>query len=271
MVKLLGVVALAYLALAMFAWLTADRQIFFPPRPSYSLDGIGAVLVPAGDGARIATVHLPNPDAELTILFSHGNAEDLGHALGFMEELRRNGYSVIGYDYRGYGASTGGRPTAGASYRDIDAVYRYATGELGVAPERIVLFGRSVGSGPSTHLAARERVGGLILENAFTSAFVVVTRVPLLPFDRFPNLRNMRKVDCPVLVIHAVRDEIIPPSHGKRLYDAATGPKRHLWIEGARHNDTADVGGDAYWRAIRELGSLVLENRRNAAPAVEIR
>ena len=253
-VLILGV--LFYASLAAFAWLTADRQIFFPPPPSYTLASIGAKLVPTNDGADIATVYLPNPDAELTILFSHGNAEDVGHALTYLEMLRDTGYSVIGYDYRGYGRSTGERATAEGTYRDIEAVFRYATEDLGIPASRIVLFGRSVGAGPSTHLAAREEVGGLILENAFTSAFVVVTRVTLLPFDLFPNLKNIRQVECPVLIIHAVRDQIIPIAHGRRLYEAAPGPKRHLWVEGAGHNDVAIVGGESYWAAIREFGEV---------------
>jgi abhydrolase domain-containing protein 17 len=258
-VLILGV--LFYASLAAFAWLTADRQIFFPPPPSYTLASLGATLVPAEDGAEIATVYLPNPEAELTILFSHGNAEDVGHALTYLEMLRDTGYSVIGYDYRGYGRSTGGRPSAEGTYRDIEAVYRHATEDLGIPPSKIVLFGRSVGAGPATHLATREEVGGLILENAFTSAFVVVTRVTLLPFDLYPNLKNIRRVESPVLIIHAVRDEIIPIAHGRRLYEAAAGPKRHLWVEGARHNDVALVGGEEYWGAIRDFAEVAVREQ----------
>ena len=258
MIKSVLILALvSYAVLAVYAWVTADRQIFFPPPPSYTLSSIDATLVPTRDGAEIATLHLPNPGADLTIIFSHGNAEDLGHALPFLEALRETGYSVIGYDYRGYGASRGGRPTAAGTYRDIEAVYRYATEELRIPAASIVLFGRSVGSGPTTHLAARHEVGGMIVENAFTSAFVVVTRVPLLPFDRYPNLENIRRATCPVLIIHAMNDEIIPLAHGRRLYDAAPEPKRHLWVEGAHHNDVVLAGGETYWRAIREFGSLV--------------
>lgn len=258
MIKTLLIVAVfAYAALAAFAWFTADRQIFFPPPPSYTLSSIGATRVGTADGAEIAVVHLPHRDAQITILYSHGNAEDLGHALPFLEELRRRGFAVIGYDYRGYGMSSGGPPTAAGSYHDIEAVYEYATGALGIAPDRLVLFGRSVGSGPATWLASKRPVGGLILENAFTSAFVVVTRVTLLPFDRYPNLTLIPKVEAPVLVIHAVEDEVIPLHHGRSLYEAAQEPKRHLWVERARHNDTPHVGGEVYWRALHDFVQLV--------------
>lgn len=267
MIKMVVIVAiLSWVALAAFAFFTADRQIFFPPPSSYTVSSLGAVLVPTEDGAEIATVHLPNPDAGLTLIFSHGNAEDLGHALPFLEAVRETGYSVIGYDYRGYGASTAGPPTAEGAYRDIEAVYRYATEDLEIPPGQIVLFGRSVGSGPATHLAAEKRVGGLILENAFTSAFVVVTRVTLLPFDRFPNLKNIRRVDCPVLIIHAMRDEVIPPAHGRALYAAAPEPKRHLWVEGARHNDVMMVAGESYWNALESFQSLVTQKPSTGTP-----
>lgn len=267
MIKTLLILAVvSYGALAAYAWLTADRQIFFPPPPSYTLSSIGAKRIPTGDGGGIAVVHLPNQEADLTILFSHGNAEDLGHALPFMESLRRSGFSVVGYDYRGYGASGGGPPTVGKTYEDIAAAYRYAVESLRIPPSRIIVLGRSVGSGPSTHLAATSAVGGLVVESGFTSAFVVLTRVPLLPFDRYPNLANIRRVECPVLIIHGTHDEIISIAHGRSLYAAAPEPKRYLWVEGAHHNDLALVAGGAYGAALRELGALVLASASDAGP-----
>jgi fermentation-respiration switch protein FrsA (DUF1100 family) len=107
-----------------------------------------------------------------------------------------------------------------------------------------------VGSGPATELAARVPVGGLVLESAFVSTFRVLTKVPLLPFDRFPNLRHLRQVRCPVLVIHGTEDEVIPVSHGRRLYAIAAEPKESLWVEGAHHNDVPLVGGTRYWAAL---------------------
>lgn len=217
----------------------------------------------AEDGARIATLHLPNPNATFTILFSHGNAEDLGHLAPLLEQLRRAGFSVLAYDYRGYGQSTGGPPSAAGAYRDVRAVYRYAVERLGVEPARLILLGRSVGSGPAAELAAREPVGGLVLESAFTSTFRVVTGLPLLPFDRFPNLRHVQRARCPVLVIHGTEDDVIPASHGRRLYDAAPEPKRLHLVEGAGHNDLVLVAGEEYWRVLRSFAELV----RARAPA----
>jgi abhydrolase domain-containing protein 17 len=120
-----------------------------------------------------------------------------------------------------------------------------------------VVHGRSVGAGPALELAARRTVGGVIVESSFVSAFRVLTRIPLLPFDRFPNLRNMREVRAPVLVIHGVRDEVIPVSHGRRLFAAAPEPKLELWVEAAGHNDLVHTAGAAYWQALREMARVV--------------
>lgn len=250
----LVVLVLAYLGVAALAWLLADRLIFLPPRSSYAPGQLPIVHVPTEDGARIATLYLRNDSAAYTLLFSHGNAEDLGHAAPFLAQLRdRVGVSVVGYDYRGYGLSAGGPPTAQGADRDAEAVYRHLTRELGVEPGRLIVHGRSVGTGPALALAAREEVAAVVIESGFTSAFRVMTRVPLLPFDRFPNLRHVRDLRAPVLVIHGEGDEVISISHGRRLFAAAPPPKQSLWVEGAGHNDLAAVAGEEYWRALREL------------------
>jgi fermentation-respiration switch protein FrsA (DUF1100 family) len=258
------VVVLLYAAFAAFAWFASDRMIFLPPSPSYSSSSLPIILVPGDDGASIATLYLPNPTAQLTLLYSHGNAEDLGQVAPVLEAYRRAGFAVLGFDYRGYGASTGGAATANGATRDMETVYRHAVSTLGIPPSRIVLFGRSVGSGPATELAARLPVAGLVIESGFVSAFRVMTHVPLLPFDRFHNLRHIRSVRCPVLVVHGRDDETIPFSHGRRLFEAAAGPKTALWVDGAHHNDLLLVAGPRYWSALQEFGRGVAA--RGATP-----
>jgi abhydrolase domain-containing protein 17 len=251
--QLLLFLAVSYVSITAIAALMADRMIFLPPPPSYTADELGITFVPIGGEHRLATLHLPNPTAEFTILYSHGNAEDLGHLAPLLFALRNVGFSVLAYDYRGYGASTGGPPGTRAAQEDLEAVFRHARENLGIPASRIVLFGRSVGSGPAVALAAREEVGGLILESAFLSAYRVITRIPLLPFDRFPNLRRLGHVRSPVLVIHGTRDEVVPFWHGRKLHDAVTGPRRSLWVEGGGHNDLILVAGDRYWAALEEF------------------
>ena len=247
---------LVYVAFAAFAWLMSDRMIFQPPSPSYRAGQLPIVMVPT-DGGSIATLHLPNPRAAVSVLYAHGNAEDLGQLVPYLEELRRTGFAVLAFDYRGYGMSTGSPPSAKGATSDMEAVYRHAVKTLAIPPSRIVLFGRSVGSGPATDLASRVPIGGLVLESAFVSAFRVLTRVSLLPFDRFHNLRHIRRVRAPVLVIHGTADEVIPVSHGRLLYEAAGQPRQALWIDGAHHNDVPLVGGTRYWSTLTAFGRQV--------------
>lgn len=261
MSKALMQVAAIYGAISLLAWLVADRMIFLPPPPSYDARGLPVTQLRTEDGASIATLYLPNPAATYTLLFSHGNAEDLGHLAPFLEALRAAGFAVLAYDYRGYGLSSGGFPGERSSYRDQAAVYRYATQELKIPPSRLILHGRSVGSGPAIDLAARAPVAGLIVESAFVSAYRVMTRWPLLPFDKFPNLRKLRRVQCPVFVIHGRQDEIVAPWHGQKLFAVAPEPKHAWWVEGAGHNDLAMVAGQEYLRRLQAFAAGLPELR----------
>lgn len=254
-VPLLVVGAAVYAIVAAAAFIMADRVMFQPPPASYRAEDAGAFRLMTADGEAIAAVFLPDDAATHVLLYSHGNAEDLGHVLPRLRSLQRLGFAVLGYDYRGYGASQG-RPSAAAAVRDIEAAYEHLVVERGIPPERILLYGASIGAGPTLDLAAREPVGGVILQSAFTSAYRVMTRWPVLPFDRFRNLARIRGLDRPVLVIHGTRDRIIPFRHGLRLYQAAAGPKQRLWVEGAGHNDLAAVAGEAWARAIREFADF---------------
>jgi abhydrolase domain-containing protein 17 len=246
---LVWAVLLAYATVVVVALLLAERVIFQPPPPSYGTAGLPVIRVPVDGTDSVAVLHLSDAGARYTILFSHGNAEDLGHLQPVLAELRRAGAAVIAYDYRGYGLSSQARPGVRSATEDLEAVYDWAVGQ-GIDPATIVLHGRSVGSGPTMELAARREVAGVILESAFTSAYRVVTRVRLLPFDPFPNIVRIRSVHRPVLVIHGTRDEVIPFGHGRLLHEAAPGPSRFFPVEGAGHNDLMYVAGDGYRRTI---------------------
>ena len=166
------------------------------------------------------------------------------------------GFSVFAYDYRGYGLSDG-TPSEPRVYADIDGAYDYLTAQLHVPPQRIIAYGRSLGAGAAVDLAARRPVGGLILESPFLSAFRVMTRVPLFPFDKFRNADKIGRVRCPLLVMHGEADEIVPFWHGRQLFDKAPGPKIFVAIPGAHHNDFMWVAGDRYGRALRDFEALL--------------
>lgn len=244
--------------LAGAVWVLSERLLFPVPPPGYRSTA-DLVRLRTSDGEELAAVYLPRPGARHTILLSHGNGEDLGDLRPLLETFRDAGFSVLAYDYRGYGLSSG-RPSERGIVLDLEAAYEHLTGTLGTAPAGVVLYGRSLGSGPSVDLAARRPVGGLILESGFATAFTVVTRWPLFPFDRFRSARLLRRVRCPVLVIHGTEDRIVPFRHGLRLYAAAPGEREHLWIEGAGHNDLWSRAGGRILAAVRAFAERLAAN-----------
>lgn len=243
---------LIYAVVCGYAYFFSDRQIFLPPSASYS-DRPDIIKLASEPDLTISATYLPNPQADYTLLYSHGNAEDLGQIQPVLVYLRSLGFSVFAYDYRGYGTSQG-YPSERGTYADITAAYRYLTEELKIPPHRIIAHGRSVGSGSAVELATQYPLGGLILENPLTSAFRVVTRVPLLPFDKFDNLNKIQQVRSPVLILHGTEDSTIPFSHGQQLYAAANEPKIFIPIIGGEHND---LMGAEYDRALQNFARSI--------------
>lgn len=256
----IGLPLLAYGLLASYAYCFADRQIFLPQYANQAPLPQPPIRIPVADNAHITAVYLTNPKATYTILYSHGNAETLGDIYPRLLKFQQLGLSVVAYDYRGYGASSG-QPSEHNAYADIDAVYRYTTETLKVNPDRLIVFGRSIGGGPSTYLASRKPIAGLILESTFTSVFRVVVPFPLLPFDKFPNRDRIERIQAPLLIIHGDRDPVIPFEHGEILFKSASAPKQFLRIPGAGHNDVSEAGGLIYQQGIQNFIATIAKNR----------
>jgi fermentation-respiration switch protein FrsA (DUF1100 family) len=246
---------LVYIGIFVFVQLVADR-IIFQPQPAAYRDSNEVIKIAVGNGETISAIHLSNSEARYTIFFSHGNAEDIGASRATLDRLTSLGFSVFAYDYRGYGTSSGISSEA-HSYEDAEAAYKYLVEDLAVPSDRIILLGRSLGGAVALDLASRRRVGGLILESSFVSAFRVITKIPIFPFDKFNSLSKIKKVDCPILVIHGTRDEVIPFWHGQRLFEEAHIPKQSLWVEGAGHNNVMRIAGVAYDAAIIDFSSSI--------------
>lgn len=243
--------AFVVLGLFVIAIFFADRAILRPQPPSYR-DGSEIIKLKSRGGETISAKYYENPQADYTILFSHGNAEDIGMIEPFIWRLRDQGFNVLTYDYQGYGTSSGS-PSEANSYADIDAAFAYLIAEKGLRPDRIILHGRSLGGGVAVDLAARENIAGLILESTFTTAFRVVTRYPILPFDKFESIKKIDNVKCPVLLIHGTNDWTIGFHHGKSLFAAANEPKYALWIEGAGHNNVFYTAEERYLKAVEDF------------------
>lgn len=204
------------------------------------------------DGKKISALYLENPKAKYTLLFSHGNAEDLRMILPQLEDLKSHGYSVFAYDYHGYGTSEG-KPSEKNSYLDILSSYQYLINTLKIPPHQIILYGRSIGSGPTIELAKSYPVAGVILQAPLFTAFRVVTYYPLFPIDKYRNNEKISSIQAPILFIHGDKDTVVPLWHGQELYKLVRSKKYFLTIEGAGHNDIEEIGQKLYFDAIHNF------------------
>ncbi len=225
----------------------ADKAIFQPPKSRFNDQKL--LRLEVEPGVWVSLLYLPPPVADAPVLlYSHGNAEDLSWLGPYLAEYTERGYGIVAYDYEGYGQSSG-KPSEKNCYRDIDRVYRFLIEEAKILPEKIIIYGVSVGSGPSCYLAEKSRAAALVLEAPLTSAFAVVN-MGWMPFDRFPNLKRIGNIRMPLLIIHGDRDTVINQSHGRKLFEAGNEPKQFYSVTGAGHNDIHSVAGDNYWNIL---------------------
>jgi fermentation-respiration switch protein FrsA (DUF1100 family) len=257
----------AGIALALFAGVLAllaafeNRLIYFPQkaldaRPSdYGLDAED-LSIETADGVRLSGWWIEGR-GDLVLLFFHGNAGNVSHRLdrarGLVDAL---GLDVVLVDYRGYGESSG-RPSERGLYEDGEAIWREAAAR-GVPPERLVLFGESLGGAVAVETALRRPCRAVILEAPFLSvpdmARAVYPFVPrFLVRTQFDNGAKIGRLAGPKLVVAAERDGVVPPRQTRRLFELAAEPKELYVIPGATHNDAYAVGGAAYLEVLRRF------------------
>ncbi|XP_021676751.1 uncharacterized protein LOC110662169 isoform X2 [Hevea brasiliensis] len=201
----------------------AAKFAFFPPNPpSYTViadestpgrlvipevprtDEVDVLKLRTRRGNEIVAVHIKHPRASATLLYSHGNAADLGQMFELFVELsKRLRINLMGYDYSGYGQSSG-KPTECNTYADIDAAYICLREQYGVKDEQLILYGQSVGSGPTVDLASQlPNLRGVVLHSPILSGMRVLYPVKRTYwFDIYKNIDKIGMVNCPVLVIH---------------------------------------------------------------------
>ncbi len=250
---LMGAAIYALLCLAVFVF--QARLVYFPMKALVATPAaIGLayedVLLETGDGAALHGWYLPGRDDARTLLFLHGNAGNISHRLDSLRVFHELGLNVLIIDYSGFGQS-GGTPGERQTYEDARLAWQYLTDTRGVVPERIVIFGRSLGSGVATWLATQETPGGLILESPFTSVPALARKYyPIFPMRwlariRYDNASRLPTVRCPVLIAHSRDDELVPIAHGRELFRLAREPKSFLEMRGS-HNDGFIVSGHNY-------------------------
>ena len=211
------------------------------------------------DRVRLNGWFVPHREARFTLVWFHGNAGNIGHRVENIKLLHDQvKVNIFIFDYRGYGRSEGRASEAG-TYLDGEAALDLLRKKLGADAGKMILFGRSLGAAVAAEMATRFDSQGLILESPFISiaemARVVLPFLPIGPLlqTRYDIRAKVKNIKVPLLVLHGERDEIVPFAHGQTVFDAAPQPKKFFTIAGAGHNDTYIVGGESYFRQLREF------------------
>ena len=246
-----AIVALVASGLLALVWSQQRRLIYFPspgPVPSAATvlpDGQDVVLE-TDDGIRLGAWYFPVPGGGPAVLVCNGNGGDRSGRIDLAAALNRIGLSVLLFDYRGYGGNPG-KPSEDGTAADARAAQAWLAAQPDV--EKILYFGESLGGAVAVGLAVDTPPAGLILRSPFTSLpDVGAMHYPWLPVrwlltDRYPSIDRISSVHVPVLVIAGDRDDIVPESLSRRLYEAANEPKQYAMVPGAGHNDPELVAG----------------------------
>jgi fermentation-respiration switch protein FrsA (DUF1100 family) len=259
MKKMLFDIALAclifYAGMLLLVYFLQDRLLYFPFKEMETTPAVirlpfEEVNINTTDGEQITAWWIPAEKERAVLLFCHGNAGNISHRLDSIDIFNRLGLSVLIFDYRGYGTSTG-RPSEDGTYHDAEAAWRYLVDVQKKKPEKIILFGESLGGAVAAEIASRYKAGGLILMSSFTSIPELAGRLyPFLPVKllskfHYATIEKIANITAPKLIIHSPDDEIIPFVMGRALYEKAAGPKQFLQIQGG-HNEGFLVSGNLY-------------------------
>jgi fermentation-respiration switch protein FrsA (DUF1100 family) len=221
------------------------------------------IYLVTGDHVRLHGWFIPYEGAGRTILIFHGNAGNIGDRISWIDLLHKLHVHVFIIDYRGYGKSEG-EPFEEGLYRDARAAYDWWVKERQAEGEKLILLGESLGGAVAVHLAADASPDGLILQSTFTSAWdMAKTMLPIgllqpLINVHFDSAETIGRVTCPKLMIHGIRDEIVPFRLGKKLFEMASPPKLFYAVPEAGHNDLIWIAGSEYSRQLEAFLSGVI-------------
>lgn len=246
MFKLLITAAAAYILVVAFMYVFQRRLMYLPNKAigtpeQYGLIGFTELFTTTPDGISLQLWYRPADPGFPTVIYYHGNAYNIGNRSGIYGALAGKGFGVLAPSYRGFGKSTG-RPSEQGLYTDARAAVAFLA-EKHIPPERIILFGESMGTGVAVQMATEYNVGGIVLQAAYMSvvgrAAEIYRYIPVrrLIKDQYDSIGKIPNVKAPLLLCHGELDRTIPISHGKALFAAATSPKHSLFFPHISHND----------------------------------
>jgi len=242
--------AIILFSLSLFLSGCISKVIYQPQRevrytPEHAKLNYENISMITADGVKISGWWVPAEQARGTVLFCHGNGGNISGCLDTLLIINRLRLNALIFDYRGYGNSEGS-PSEKGTYADADAAWNYLVTERKVPPDRIIIWGRSLGGAIAAQTAAKHRAGIVIVESTFTSLKDLVhDRMSWFPSWVLANYaydtrHYLKEVRVPVLVIHSPDDEMIPFQHGKNLYNSIRGPKAFSEIKGSHNRGFID-------------------------------
>lgn len=261
-IRLLGVTVIASLGYALMMYSIQASLIYYPTRQleatpvAIGLDYQDVDLI-TSDGVAIHGWYLPRTNARATLLFLHGNGGNISDRLETLRLFHRLGLAVLIIDYRGYGRSDG-EPSEQGTYLDAEAAWQWLVEQQRLAPEQIVIFGRSLGGAVAAWLAQQHPAGALLLESTFTSLPDIGSELyPFLPVRwlsrfQYATIQRLPSIHSPLWVGHSPDDELVRYHHGQRLFTAGNEPKQFFRMSGG-HNDGFLVSGAAYRQSLDDF------------------
>ena len=296
LISIAAVLFIAYWGLGVILYFMQPTFLYGPVREvPYTPDELGldfeSVVFKSADGSQLSGWYIPAPlevrtkaasvqpgdslltgpaeNSELTVLFCHGNGGNMMHRLDSINFFYNLGLNCFIFDYRGYGNSQG-KPSEEGTYLDAQAAYKWLTEEKKVSPDKIIVFGRSLGGSIAAQLTSKVEAKALVIESTFTS-YVDIGRkfYPYMPvrwFAKFSyrTVDYIKEVKSPVMIIQSRNDEVVPFEFGLELYEAANEPKEFIEIFGS-HNDGFLVSGETYKKAWTNWLKFLEEYKSHAA------
>ena len=280
LISVIAVLFAAYCGYALILYSMQPKFLYGPVRDiQYTPDELGldfeGVVFKTADGLQLSAWYIPAPlevrtkaasvqpgdslltgpaeNSQLTVLFCHGNGGNIMHRLDSINFFYNLGLNCFIFDYRGYGTSED-KPTEEGTYLDAQAAYKWLTEEKKVPPDKIIVFGRSLGGSIAAQLISKVEAKALIIESTFTSYIEIGRKFyPYMPVRWFASfsyntIDYIKDVKIPVMIIHSKNDEVVPFEFGLELYEAANEPKEFVEIFGS-HNDGFLVSSEIYKKA----------------------
>jgi alpha-beta hydrolase superfamily lysophospholipase len=244
----------------MLAYVFQERMIFLPETLPLShqydfCQPYEEFFITAEDGAQLNVVYLQQEKAKGAILYFHGNSGNISNLVHVANMIYGKGYDVYLFDYRSYGKSTG-KISEGALKGDAQLLYELALRKY--EENKIIIYGRSLGTGIASGLAAANHPQKLILESPFYSGVEIGKyRFPFLPVQwisryKFPTNQYVQTINCPIFIFHGTEDSVIPFEQAQKLYDAIPGKSKKLFtIEGGDHKYL--YGFDAFGQGLSKV------------------